>query len=84
MKPSKLDQIKEALTLLGWKEDSYGHMKKVSATNTTYRIKVQAISVRLEKRVDSEWFKVSNDYMKDVTVTDGKVQIGKVVVGDKP
>lgn len=81
MKQSKLDQVKEALVKLGWKEDSYGHMKKTSEKGTTYRVKVQAISVRLEKRVDSEWFKVSNAYTKDVSVLeDGKVQIGKVVL----
>ncbi len=84
MKPSKLDQIKEALTLLGWKEDSYGHMKKASEQGNTYRIKIQAISVRVEKRIDSEWFKVSNAYIKDVVILDdSRVQIGKVVIGDK-
>ncbi|WP_391560678.1 hypothetical protein [Robertmurraya sp.] len=84
MKKPKIETIKEALILWGWKEDRYGHMQKTAQSGTPYRVKVQAISLRLEKRIGSDRFKVSNAYLKDVIVDDGKVQIGKVVIGDKP
>lgn len=81
MKQPKIDQIKDALVLIGWKEDRYGHMQKTTLSGVTYRVKVQAISVRFELRREKEWLKVSNAYTKDVVVLeDGRVQIGKVIL----
>lgn len=83
MKKPKATTIKEALTLLGWKEDAYGHMQCTTKTGKKYRVKMQATSVRLEvKNVElGEWVRVKSAYMKDVVLTeDGCVVVDKVVL----
>lgn len=84
MKKLTAESIKTALSLLGWKEDAYGHMQFTSAIGRKYRVKMQKISVRLEVKRDmgakSEWVRVENSYVKDVVVGDGTVTIGKAVL----
>lgn len=82
MKKPKATTIKEALTLLGWKEDAYGHMQCTTKTGKKYRVKMQATSVRLEVRQVElkEWVRVESAYMKDVATDADHVTIGKVVL----
>jgi hypothetical protein len=84
MKKLTAESIKNALSLLGWKEDTYGHMQCVSMGGTKYRVKMQATSVRLEVKRDmgttTEWVRVESSYIKDVVINDGSVVIGKAVL----
>jgi hypothetical protein len=64
MKKLTAESIKTALSLLGWTEDSYGHMQCTGKTGSKYRVKMQATSIRLEVKKDmgnkAEWAWCSN------------------------
>lgn len=58
-----------------WAEDRYGHFK-LKGNGIQYRLKVQSLSVRYEKRYpDGTWFNKSSDYFKNVTIIDGRLKI---------
>jgi hypothetical protein len=81
------EQLKLELAARGWKEDRFGHHQKVlkrtlwetgAETEKTYRVKVQATSVRVEVKTVVGWVKVDGAYFKDIEITDhGAVQIGR-------
>jgi hypothetical protein len=94
-----IKELKAALASKGWSEDTYGHMKKEvkysdgSPDDKTrvYRVKVQKLSVRLERQFTIEatqyspakkdWSKVDGAYLKDIKVReDGGIVIGKKVI----
>ncbi len=68
-----------------WKEDRYGHFQTMKGTQA-YRLKMQDLSVRFEKRVmitgKAEWLNVVSDYYKNVSVGERE---GKLVlrIGNK-
>lgn len=92
-----IKELKAALTSKGWSEDAYGHMKrtiKVLASEDgkdtiTYRVKVQKISVRLERQYEIEatqyspasknWANIVSCYLKDIKVRED----GCIVIGNK-
>lgn len=57
-----------------WEEDRYGHFK-LEWKGFKYRLKVQTLSVRYEKKVGSAWFLTASDYYKNVTIEDGKLKL---------
>lgn len=94
-----IKELKAALTAKGWIEDAYGHMKRTikvlqsedGRDTATYRVKVQKLSVRLERQytieastyspAKNEWAKVDGAYLKDIKVReDGGIIIGKKVL----
>lgn len=86
---SKDDLIAELKNSNTWKEDRFGHFKKEIIRNGIigkYRIKVQEISVRLEKQLvmedgRKEWFKITGSYFKDIVKIDhGVYRIGSYKV----
>jgi len=90
-----IKELKAALASKGWTEDAYGHMKKELKVQTAekddmrqYRVKIQKLSVRLERQytieatqyspAHKEWAKVDSCYLKDIKVReDGCIFIGK-------
>jgi hypothetical protein len=90
-----IKELKAALVSKGWSEDRFGNLKReVRVENETprlYRVKVQKISVRLERQFTIEaspyspeskdWALVSNAYLKDIKVReDGGIIIGRKVL----
>lgn len=94
-----IKELKSALVTKGWTEDRFGNLKKEVAGRDTdgtevvrkYRVKVQKISVRLERQFTIEaspyspetkdWALVSNAYLKDIKVReDGGIIIGRKVL----
>jgi len=57
-----------------WKEDRYGHFH-LTFKGTHYRLKIQPLSVRYEKKVGVEWWSKASDYYKNVEIKDGKLLI---------
>lgn len=58
-----------------WAEDRYGHFK-LEWKGIQYRLKIQALSVRYERRYrDGSWFNKASDYFRNVTVIDGRLKI---------
>lgn len=84
----KAEEIKKHLAACGWTEDRFGHMKKTTSAGTEVRVKMQATSARLEKKVqfglgEPEWWKVASAYFKDIEVVDGGLKLGKYVIAAK-
>lgn len=54
-----------------WKKDRYGHFQ-TTKNDQTYRLKIQDISVRFEKKTlitgNTEWLNLTSDYYKNVRV----------------
>jgi hypothetical protein len=95
-----IKELKAALVSKGWNEDSYGHHKRTFLVDRghgeqphehVYRVKVQKLSVRLERQYEvaaseyspakKEWFKVDGAYLKDIRVReDGGIIIGRKVI----
>ena len=52
-----------------WKRDRYGHFQTVH-NGQTYRLKIQDLSIRFEKKVlvtgKAEWINVISDYYRNV------------------
>lgn len=80
-KPTKAEVIKEALFAQGWAEDRYGHLHLTGLIGSEYRVKFQAISVRLERRIGKDWVRIDSAYLKDVTIVEGAVIIGRKMLG---
>jgi len=62
----------------GYTKDSYGHYQKTSDAGTVTRFKIQASSVRYERKahiVDhNEWLRSASGYYKDLSIThEGKL-----------
>lgn len=88
----KSQELRDKLVSKGWKPDNYGHLKLVTTGKKTgnpvlLRVKFQETSARLEKQITieagtyskekKEWFKLSSDYYKNISLDDtGKIKIG--------
>ena len=57
-----------------WAEDRYGHFK-LEWKGMQYRFKVQDLSVRYEKKGGTDWFNKASDYLKNISIVDGRVKI---------
>ena len=81
-------EITAILKAQGWVEDRFGNLKRNS---TDVRIKFQATSMRVEKRIvhkpiefagqasytpPPEWKNIVSDYYKNIAIVDGRVVIG--------
>jgi hypothetical protein len=89
-----IKELKAALATKGWTEDAYGHMKREVQTvngTTLFRVKVQKISIRLERQYTIEamaysparkdWSLVESVYLKDVKLReDGGIILGRKVL----
>lgn len=90
-----INELKTALASKGWSEDRFGHLKHDFRTADgkvyTYRVKVQKLSVRLERQytiessqyspAKTDWSKVDGAYLKDIKVReDGGIVIGRRVL----
>lgn len=57
----------------GYKKDSYGHYQKANEKGTIHRFKMQAHSVRYEKKVKivdhNEWIRIASGYYKNLRLT---------------
>jgi hypothetical protein len=83
------DTLIQALTALGYKQDRWGHMQKETVFNRGkdeekegfFRVKFQAISVRLEMKIKGSdmWHKISSDYLVNVQILDN----GSILIGNK-
>ena len=58
-----------------WTKDRFGHFKMAFGPNQ-YRLKIQPLVIRYEKKVGSDWFCKTRNYYKNVTVQDGFLRIG--------
>jgi len=86
---AKKEALIQALKVLGYKQDRWGHMQKESifSRGTTIqvegylRVKFQAISVRLEMKIKGSelWHRKSSDYLANVRILDN----GSIVIGNK-
>jgi len=90
----KLQEFIERMQERGWVLDRFGHLKKhiprsIGDKDDTieHRIKIQKISVRLERRPfleitgEKRWYLMSSCYIKDITMTeDGGIVIGRVTI----
>lgn len=79
----KREELENWLVKTGWKIDRWGHYhKEVAVTNTIsgekfkreYRIKMQATSMRIERKV-AGWVKVNGDYYKNLTLEDNNLKL---------
>ena len=52
-----------------WNPDRFGHYKNA---NAMLRIKIQKTSVRVERKVNGEWFNSVSDYYKNLAIVTGK------------
>ena len=54
-----------------WERDRWGHFQTVH-NGQTYRLKMQELSIRFERKVlvtgKAEWMNIASDYYKNVTV----------------
>lgn len=60
-----------------WKEDMNRHFQ-LTFNGTKYRLKIQPLAVRFEKRNATgyvEWINKASDYYKNVEIKDGKLNI---------
>jgi hypothetical protein len=64
----------------GWIPDKYGHLQKELESGALLRFKIQANSVRYERKLKftdggSEWRRVRSGYFKDLSIgEDGKLR----------
>lgn len=95
-----IKELKAALVAKGWTEDRFGHMKKevLSVKQgdpqpgvVLFRVKVQKMSVRLERQYEieadrysparKEWSNITSSYLKDIKIRpDGGIIIGRKVI----
>jgi len=86
---AKKEALIQALKILGYKQDRWGHMQKELLFNRGkddekegyLRVKFQAISVRLEMKIKGSdyWYKKSSCFIKDVQILDN----GSILIGTK-
>lgn len=69
-----------------WKEDMNRHFQ-LTFNGTKYRLKIQPLAVRYEKRNATgyvEWFNQASDYYKNVSIKDGRLKLqGRLIPIDK-
>ena len=54
----------------GWKQDTWGHLKK-----DTHRFKIQKTSVRYERKGFDRWYRIRSGYYKNLSITeDNKIK----------
>ena len=58
-----------------WTKDRFGHFKLIFGASQ-YRLKIQPLAIRYEKKDGSGWFCKTSNYYKDTTVQDGFLRIG--------
>ena len=58
-----------------WTKDRFGHFKLTFGLNQ-YRLKIQPLVIRYEKKDGSGWFRKNRDYYKNVEVQGGFLRIG--------
>jgi hypothetical protein len=89
-----IKELKAALISKGWTEDRFGNLKREAQNpngTSLYRVKVQKISIRLERQYTIEkmaysperkdWALIESAYLKDVKVReDGGIIIGRRVL----
>lgn len=79
----------EAISKYGFKVDRYGHYI-LEGKCRTYRFKMQATSVRFEKKVNvpdtgytkahNIWANLASDYYCNISIGDSVVSVGKKVI----
>jgi len=69
----KRQELETWLISKGYSKDTFGHYQRETG-DTTVRFKIQASSVRYEKRakiVDhNEWLRLASGYYKDLSITE--------------
>lgn len=80
-------EIVKTLVGQGWVADKFGNYKSKTGQ---YRIKMQAISLRVEKRVEIPastyskaeklWVNISSDYFCNLSVKDGRLIVGNKIL----
>lgn len=94
MSPQEITSI---LIQQGWKVDSRGHLQKTSlrqGLQRTLRVKFQVISLRLEVKVEhpespyqkrsTSWVRIDSEYYRNIVLSeDGRIKIGRKLVGIK-
>lgn len=58
-----------------WTKDRFGHFR-LTFGPIQYRLKIQPLVIRYEKKDGSGWYAKISDYYKNVTVQDGFLRIG--------
>lgn len=58
-----------------WTKDRFGHFK-LTFGPSQYRLKIQSLAIRYEKKDGAGWFCKTSDYYKNTTVQDGFLRIG--------
>ena len=58
-----------------WTKDRFGHFKLTFGASQ-YRLKIQPLAIRYEKKDGSGWFCKTSDYYKNVRIQDGLLRIG--------
>lgn len=91
----KLDEFIALMLERGWVRDRFGHLQKTINLKISgevkpilHRVKLQKISVRLERRTlldttgEKRWYLMSSCYTKDITMNDnGGIVVGRVTIG---
>ena len=95
METKKLTQkeafIKQIENYSNYKKDRFGHYTRTRKDGVELRLKIQATSVRLEKKVifeadkyspkRSEWFRLDSQYFSKITITeDNKLKLDRMVI----
>jgi hypothetical protein len=89
-----IKELKAALITKGWTEDRWGNLKREVSHEDgvrVYRVKVQKISIRIERQytieasqyspAHNDWSLVTSSYLKDVKVReDGGIIVGRKVL----
>lgn len=86
----KKQEFVEEMKKRGWNQDRWGHFQKevsLSGDKRIMRLKVQKISVRVEKQIiyaetqytkaTKGWLHCDSAYMRDIRIENGKLIIGK-------
>lgn len=76
------ESIFRTLRSYGWEQDRWGHYKFTQSNGKELRVKVQAKSLRLERKCligdKNEWIRVSSDFFGNIKVEGNGVTIGGV------
>jgi|WetSurMetagenome_2_1015567.scaffolds.fasta_scaffold181811_2 hypothetical protein len=92
---NKIEQMKTALKALGYKEDSWGHMKKESNFKQTatggmveglIRVKFMKTSAKLEIKMKGSayWRKKASNYYRNIVIEEsGRINFGKCSIKAK-
>lgn len=80
----KIDEIKSWLLTRGYTPDKYGHYQKtltMGDKSTTYRYKIQDISIRKEVQVTysdgkHDWVRIASGYISKLSLNDKNQIVG--------